>query len=515
MSKIKKLLFSIFAIMLLFGGIGNTIILADEIQNNEQVYQPNKSIIVDDEFYTTDEFVLADDEENYGLEPDVTVIRDSPSTRINGWTNCGGHMCFYRNLTRVRGWFDHNGNWYFLNPNPGTAGHVPSLPIGARRTGLINLNGYYFFLNPRNQGRMVTGWHLDGNTWFHFRSNGIMSIGWRESGGNWYFLNPPIGARGHVSGRARGQMLTGWISYNSHWYFLNPASGSGRNPNLPDGAMLTEWLLRNNERYFLNPNPGTLGHTTARPVGAMHTGWLTRGSNRYFLNTTNNHNANYGVALVGRVRARGWNSSVYNYQLFSRSGRHHGVFDNDRHFVYWRWQPAFTGVTQIPINLTEVPADWITYVRRGITNWNLANPNIRFVENNQTGNRVRVQNRVNNSETILGRVHGVWFETFRYLDTFHIELSRDGLRSHLDRPENRNHLRGNVIENVMTHELGHVLGLADGQYPDVQTGRTSPTLGGCDDCSIMNNYRNRNLRRLGNNLIPTNFDVQSSNMIYE
>ena len=66
---------------------------------------------------------------------------------------------------------------------------------------------------------------------------------------------------------------------------------------------------------------------------------------------------------------------------------------------------------------------------------------------------------------------------------------------------NRGYNLINVVENVMTHELGHVMGLRDGT--------SGSPLSGSHNGSVMNSNRSRNRCD-----VPTNFDVTSVRMIY-
>ncbi|SHE77943.1 Putative cell wall binding repeat-containing protein, partial [Lactonifactor longoviformis DSM 17459] len=40
----------------------------------------------------------------------------------------------------------------------------------------------------KSNGAMVTGWLLDGKTWYYLKSNGAMATGWIQVGKTWYYL---------------------------------------------------------------------------------------------------------------------------------------------------------------------------------------------------------------------------------------------------------------------------------------------------------------------------------------
>lgn len=165
--------------------------------------------------YTTNEpetFVVLDGEEIYGLYPEINVVESNGLARNNGWQFQNGHWFFLQNGVALRGWIPLGSNWYFTNPNPGVAGHLSSIPAGARRTGPITINGNHYFLNPAMSGRMVTRWHQINGHWYYFGANGRRRQNqWGQSSGNWYFLT--------ANGRMRASR--GWFVHNGQSYFTN------------------------------------------------------------------------------------------------------------------------------------------------------------------------------------------------------------------------------------------------------------------------------------------------------
>ena len=428
-------------------------------------------------------------------------------SRANPWRPIGPHWYFYVGAGRVHGWALYRNNWYFLH---------------------------------RVTGRMQVGWIEDGP-------------------GYWYFLNSFPGQTGRDNSRPDGAMLTGWRQVSNHWYFLNPASGAGHTAGRPEGVMLTGWRFINGNYFFLNPFRGQANHNAGRPEGAMFSSgvFVINGVQQNFNasghwigqvsaptnNITMSFNSNHGFVSPMQITTRA-NAPLPTLPTPTRSGRQFIDWFNvnaivggrrfrtgstapnsnatlwarwtepSRHFPYWRWRPAYTGVTIIPINTSTVPADWITYVNRGIANWNQSSANVYFRVDNRDNNfnHVSIQYGLTSSPEGLGRLVGQNYTRYDDLRGFTVQLSIAGVRIHL--LDNPTHTRGNVIENVMTHELGHIVGLRDGNHTCQRTGHHTPTIGGCPDCSIMNLNRNRNIRRLGNNRIPTDFDTMSANMIY-
>ena len=60
---------------------------------------------------------------------------------------------------------------------------------------------------------MVTGWLLDGGTWYYLDGDGAMVTGWVKVGGTWYHM------------QSSGAMSTGWL-LDGAWYWLDPNSGA-------------------------------------------------------------------------------------------------------------------------------------------------------------------------------------------------------------------------------------------------------------------------------------------------
>lgn len=150
------------------------------------------------------------------------------------------------------GWALVGGSWYYLDPADG----------GRMLTGKFSDGSASYVCDP--SGAMVTGWARVGGEWYYAGASGALAGGWQRDGGSWYWLDPATRA-----------MATGWAWDGSAWYLMG---GSG--------AMLTGWQRVGGDWYYL------------RPSGAMATGWLLDGGAWYWLRPSGAMAAG-GVESVG------------------------------------------------------------------------------------------------------------------------------------------------------------------------------------------------------------------------
>jgi len=245
------------------------------------------------------------------------------------------------------------------------------------------------------------GWVPQDGMWFFYRGN-VRQTGWLQVDNNRFFLNPPVGAFGHLWGQPPGRMLTGLVHDGTGFYFLNPPSG--------------------------DPN-----YVAGQPFGAM---------------------------LTGRLRIDG------GWSLFHSSGRWQGRFNSYPvygQFLYRWWPPSTTHrITTIPIRDFSFDSTWQSAMITSINNWNSQNIAVNFVRDLTSENRVSVESR---AENWLG-VHTVWCsqwagtthclpeEVGGVVNRFEIVLNSRSITARA----------GNLsayITSVFTHELGHALGLRD------------------------------------------------------
>ena len=169
-----------------------------------------------------------------------------------------------------------------------------------------------------------------------------------------------------------------------------------------------------------------------------------------------------------------------------------------RHITRW-WRPANSGTTTINMRRFNItPTAFQTGAERGIRNWNYSTATVRFNQNGTSRNRVRVETHDPERPNRLG-VRRIRWRTGTRIRRWDIILYRTTITNHAN---NRSYNITNVVENVMTHELGHVVGLRD-----------SPTSG---NGSVMNANRSRNIAGLNNGVprVPTSYDITSVRMIY-
>lgn len=87
-----------------------------------------------------------------------------PGGTLNGWVGSAEKWYFYQNGNAVKGWYNDNGTWYYLNP-----------VTGLMQTGWVIDNNKRYYLNPNHGGplgAMLTGTHvIDGQT-YNFAASG-------------------------------------------------------------------------------------------------------------------------------------------------------------------------------------------------------------------------------------------------------------------------------------------------------------------------------------------------------
>ena len=221
---------------------------------------------------------------------------------------------------------------------------------------------------------------------------------------------------------------------------------------------------------------GSMPRRPSRPPNRRFVGWFTSSAN------------------VGGTRVRS-STTVPNVTTWNLHAR---WTDPTRHLTRW-WRPATSGTTTINVrNFNLSPSSFQTGAQRGIRNWNYSTATVRFNLNNTSRNRVLVRAEDPDRPTRLG-VRVIRWRTGTRIRRWDIRLYRDPITRHANA---RNYSITNVVENVMTHELGHVVGLAD-----------NPTSG---NGSVMNTNRSRNIAGLSNGVprVPTSYDITSVRMIY-
>ena len=115
-----------------------------------------------------------------GKEPDTGAEKEEKLP--DGWRkNSAGNWCYAKNGRPVTGWLLDGGSWYYLNAG------------GVMHTGWLKADGKWYFLT--GSGAMKTGWLLNGGKWYYLTGSGAMKTGWLWDGSYnaWYYLQDPDG----------------------------------------------------------------------------------------------------------------------------------------------------------------------------------------------------------------------------------------------------------------------------------------------------------------------------------
>ena len=253
-------------------------------------------------------------------------------------------------------------------------------------------------------------------------------------------------------------------------------------PNWGTNAMLSAFYRTRGLTVGTLPNPPSRGTQASNP---RFIDWFT------------------GVSTGQRIRSNSIVPNVSQWNLHARwtvPGRHHH---------YW-WRPANTGVTQINIRNFGYNAVWHNAMVQGINNWNNSTARVQFNRVASSNNIISVLARRDANPTWLGSISPNRNDT--NLTSFTIRLYSDTINAYVTRYRNLNPNNypasaintnitvARVVESIMTHELGHAIGLRDDP---------AGTPSGHRNDSIMNVNRRRWVRRA-----PSGFDTTSVNMIY-
>lgn len=123
------------------------------------------------------------------------------------------------------GWLKSSDDWYYF----ASAGTAPPIK------GWLDLYGIWRYLNPDDNGKMLTGlYRVNGVNCISDASGAIQSGGWVKLGDDWYYAEDS------------GAMHTGWLLDRGTWYYLQ---GSG--------AMATGWV-RDGGAWYLMDGSGVM-----------------------------------------------------------------------------------------------------------------------------------------------------------------------------------------------------------------------------------------------------------------
>lgn len=233
--------------------------------------------------------VVSDD-----LQPDnSSVIKD-------GWQRdeSSGVWYYGKNGKHQTGWLQSGGYWYWLDP----------ANDGAMQTGYFNVTDAggstaSFYANDGNAatpfGALYQNCWLrnsDGN-WFYANAGGDLAAGWFYQDGTWYYLDPAthimqVGFVDLGSGKyyldATGAMKTGWILVDGNWYWAYSS-----------GALASSWQMIGGARYYFDPQTFIMfkgrqkidGRTYIFGDYGLANGWYKDGADWYYCSN--------GIAVTG------------------------------------------------------------------------------------------------------------------------------------------------------------------------------------------------------------------------
>jgi len=264
----------------------------------------------------------------------------------------------------------------------------------------------------------------------------------------------------------------------------------------PPSTIAARWVARVPVTITFNFNgppgqqPGSVNLRTGEPIGSNliyipRGTWPGRGFIGWFKHT--------------ETGARVDNSTFYTI-LVARWTRPY------RHIYFW------SPTTSVRINLDHysvIGDPWRPFMGHGMNNWtvNSGNP-ITVLPDSGSSNFVRIEDGPPPVvyAGLMARVSNR-VETGTSLDSFDIVFNRELMQSSFNVSVIAGHPNnlGHFVESVMAHEIGHVIGLEDGNID-----RNPVVLGGNVNNSIMNFGRvKQNIRA------PQPFDNDSVNWIYQ
>ena len=161
-------------------------------------------------------------------------------------TDNQGNKFFYVNNEKVTGVMKIEGVWYYFDPKKDGVMHVGWRQDGTKR--------YYY----DSDGKLALGVTKIGSNWYYFQSNGVMYTGWRQDGTKRYYYD------------SDGKLALGVTKIGSNWYYFRS-----------DGAMYTGWRQDRELKYYYDAEGKlVLGVKKVdsnwyyfQSNGAMYTGW--------------------------------------------------------------------------------------------------------------------------------------------------------------------------------------------------------------------------------------------------
>lgn len=230
------------------------------------------------------------------------------------------------------------------------------------RSGWVQQNGYYYYLDEKGEPlsgwmqdadgetyyfgqscAMVTGWQeIEGKRYF-FGGNGVMRTGWQEEGNQRrYFHNDGTPAEDweNVDGLRRyflddGLLATGWQTIDGAKHYLSQ-----------DGAVVTGWLEQPEGLYYLNDQGIPLGGLNQleggtyyfyEGSGLMAQGLVDLGGGRYYFGEDG-------------VMQTGWQTMEGGTFFFEESGKMHTGWMQEDEYRYYFNEDGTMAVTPTVID---------------------------------------------------------------------------------------------------------------------------------------------------------------------
>jgi uncharacterized repeat protein (TIGR02543 family) len=426
--------------------------------NELPVHDINEIVFAEDEEYVFDDDSLLDDEI---INKNINEIN---STVTVSWHANGGTV-IPTSWTRVP------GSFMGVLPTPS-------------RTGFQFVG--WFNTSSNTGGTQITSTSLfpKSNTTYYARWVQLFTVTLNPMGGtvNPNSLSIPQGSPiGSIPNPTRsGYNFAGWYTTETGGVLVTSSLAITSNRTI-----FARWTIT----ITLNANGGSINPSTIQ---------RTSGSTMGTLPVPKRTSTRYGFAFLGWVTAIPGGSQVTQNTIVQNTNttiiaRWDLSINPTRHLGYW-W-PSTTiplGTFQVASGVGLVHSTWINNMNNGRNSWNNSSAPVTF-NNNYSVNTVVA---APSTSDYLGWVN--LRRTNTTIDDFNITLNTTAI---IDYATVRNYNVNNAAASVMAHELGHVLGLRDGD---------TFNLGGSANASVMNYDANRNIITG-----PTAYDIESVKLIYD
>jgi glucan-binding YG repeat protein len=194
------------------------------VAQSNGVCPANKWVLVDGDWYLTNGSCacrtgwVSSGGKWYYLDP-------STGKMATGWVTVNGKRYYMNGSGAMRtGWLNLDGTWYYLQSSGAAAKGWQKVGSQTyyfdKSTGAMAANCKktidgvtYEFLAS---GAVKSGWTKEGGNWYWYQANGKKATGWIKDGNNWYYLDPAND----------GVMVTGWKKINGKWNSFSKSSGA-------------------------------------------------------------------------------------------------------------------------------------------------------------------------------------------------------------------------------------------------------------------------------------------------